>query len=424
MSQLKELLDQNNGVLRLGGKVVEGGRIIKPSEGAGGNYQARFYNHGHRFPRINDLSLEPDGIKRDELENCWDERWLFATNPIEQEGAAPDEGLSWIMNNEGTLLLGTFLDAIRENPAGMLGEEYCARMQGDWTNKENLPMFELLTKLLDIGDYINNHLHPLKDEMYVILQPLNPEFPLKLGYRSDLTETDIREKIAEEAAGNGDGSILKAMRWYRPKPGMSVYVRRGMHHAPVGFVLELQRPLDDFRLIQLYHTILKKQFDADLMLRGDATIDGTYADTNWPMCFFERYEEAFFYEHEVISGCGDDVRVRWVAHPNRSHLWSGKSVEILPNRTYTPREEGPYGLFVSKGQGTVNGLEAEADNFRRDEFVVADQGAKEGITLEAGAQGMTCYLLFPRGVHRRDLVYNTLPKFVGMLDGTGIQIKE
>jgi len=419
-SMARELLEENKGVVRLGGKVNERGRVIDASTGmpAGGNFQARFYSHGKRLKGINDHESSPVA---NELRNYWDSRWLFSTTNIIQDGALPDDGLSYVMNNEGMLLLETLQALILEDPLYVLGGSYCSRMREKWTTGE--PGFEVLVKILDIGDYINNEVHPEKDEMYVILQPLDPEFPLRLGYKSDLTETDVRDMIIEEAKGNGDGSILRAMKSYMPRPGMSVYVRRGMHHAPAGLLLELQRPLDDFRLIQLYHTILKKRFDINQMLREDTTLDGTFKDTNWPMCSFEKYEEAFFYEHGLIGGCGDDVRVRWVAHPNRSHLWSGKSVEILPNKTYTPKEEGPYGLFVWKGSGTVNGLEAQGEDFRRDELFVADQGAKEGITLEAGAQGMTCYQLFPRGVHEEALIYAQEP-FKGMLKEANIKVEE
>ena len=381
------------------------------------NFQARFYRDGGRFPGVN----RGDGMPVDELGNFIDERWLFSITRIEQEGASGEDGLSTVADEDGSPLC--TLDAlVRAHPDVMLGADYVAAHGGP-----GVAIFELLAKILDIGsrpdDRINCHIHPRKDEAYYYPSIHGQDdVYLAMGFFGG-TRDRVRQCLENAVKGERVDSILHLQPHFRLKVGSGWHVYAGMPHSPVGYVFELQRPRDDFRLLQLYHRGQDKLFEPDLLLRGDESVEAAMADIDWAMAENPYIWHLFHVEPERIEGTSvaGVVEERWVFNPNRTRLWSGKEVVLEPRKAYTSREQGAYGLFVFTGEGIVAGLDVAAGDPKRDELFVSHRAATAGVEVTNTGDGpLVFYTFFPADVNTVPLLYDD-QRFREWMAVTGIE---
>jgi mannose-6-phosphate isomerase len=133
-------------------------------------------------------------------------------------------------------------DAVAADPVPWLGADHVARYGADTM---------LLVKLLDAGERLPVHVHPLvefahshlgrqhgKAEAWCILDGGE----IHLGFRREVSRADLDRWVAEQDTG----AMLQAMHVITVRPGDSVYVPAGLPHA-IGeglFLVEIQEPED------------------------------------------------------------------------------------------------------------------------------------------------------------------------------------
>ncbi|MBV8381940.1 MAG: hypothetical protein JOZ63_05005, partial [Planctomycetaceae bacterium] len=180
-----------------------------------------------------------------------DERWLASTTPAANEGAPPDEGLSYIIHDGDRF---TLKDAIDLNGPEMIG----ARI---WDTYTRWPVF---SKLFDNLGPIPHHMHQNaeqaaklgregKPESYYFPPQLNwtgNHFPYSfMGLEPGTTKADIRRCL--ERWEEGDNGILDCSKAYRLKPGTGWLIPPCVLHAPGSLVTyEPQWGSDVFAMYQ------------------------------------------------------------------------------------------------------------------------------------------------------------------------------
>lgn len=161
-----------------------------------------------------------------------DERWFASTTPAANEGAPPDEGLSYAVF-EGQRF--TLRDAVACLGADIVGEEI-------WNQYKRWPVY---SKFFDNMGPIPHHMHQSQEQAQLVGQEGKPEsyyfppqmnnvgnnfpytfFGLELGTRKE----DVRRCI--ERWNEGDNGILDLSKAYRLKPGTGWLVGPCILHAP------------------------------------------------------------------------------------------------------------------------------------------------------------------------------------------------
>jgi hypothetical protein len=81
----------------------------------------------------------------------------------------------------------------------------------------------------------------------------------------------------------------------------------------------------------------------------------------------------------------EGYRESWIVY--KSEYFSAKELTVLPGRSATIRDEGPYGAIVVQGHGVLGSLEIEAPGLirfgemTRDEVFVSAKAAKQGVAI-------------------------------------------
>ena len=102
-------------------------------------------------------------------------------------------------------------------------------------------------------------------------------------------------------------------------------------------------------------------------------IGGAHFRRPRPVKPFEEMESEGYLEHWVVYG---------------SEYVSAKELTVLPGRTVTVRDAGPYGLIMVQGHGRMGVWPIEAPALIRfgqlthDEYFVSYPAAREGVTIQ------------------------------------------
>jgi hypothetical protein len=76
---------------------------------------------------------------------------------------------------------------------------------------------------------------------------------------------------------------------------------------------------------------------------------------------------------------------KWIAYGNE--FFAAKELTVLPGRTATIQDAGPYGFITLQGHGTINGQPIETPALIRfgqltyDEYFVAAPASAAGVTI-------------------------------------------
>lgn len=325
-----------------------------------------------------------------------DERWLASTvQPANGPDMEENEGLSSLVCPDGEKVL--LKDAVEVAGDKIVGT----------------PMFSKWKKWPALGKFFDNkgplpfHLHPdseaaarvgaeQKPEAYYFPPQLNQigqDFPHNYyGLEPGTTQDDVRRCL--EKWNQGDNGILDLSKAYRIENGTGWMTPPGVLHAPASVVTyEIQWATDTFSMFQslVDGTVIPwelvvgnvpedKKNDLDYILSmvdWDANLRPDFKKTFFrPPVLLEDTKAAGYEDKWVIYGTsrGEDV-------------FSARELTVFPGASVTIRDNGPSGIIVVQGHGTIGKYEAQFHNYIRfgemtkDEFFVTAGAAEEGYTV-------------------------------------------
>ncbi len=343
-----------------------------------------------------------------------DERWFSSTTPAANEGAAWDEGLSYVVHNgQKACTLKAAIAAEKEN---LIGPEI-------WKKYERWPVY---SKFFDNMGPIPHHMHQNAKQAALVGQQGKPEsyyFPPQLNYTGNnfpytfmglepgTTKKEIRQCL--ERWNQGDNLILNYSKAYRLQPGTGWLIPPCVLHAPGSLVTyEPQWGSDVFGMYQSmvegrrvpWELLVKdvpKQYHHDLdylveQLDWEANVNPTFKDTH--------------YLEPIVSegGAGKGYVDKWVVYGkvDGQELFTAKELTVDPGTKITIKDNGAYGMIAVQGSGTINGHHLQTPAMIRftqltdDEYFVSHGAARDGVTYDnTGTEPLVILRYFGPGVN-------------------------
>lgn len=325
-----------------------------------------------------------------------DERWFASTTPAANEGAPPDEGLSYVVY-EGKRAF-TLRDAIAQDGPRLIGPAI-------WERYRRWPVY---SKFFDNLGPIPHHMHQNNAQAALVGQQGKPEsyyFPPQLnatgnnfpytffGLEPGTTKADVRRCL--ERWDEGDNGILNFSKAYRLQPGTGWLVPPCVLHAPGSLVTyEPQWGSDVFGMYQsmvegrpVPWGLLVKDVPPERHRDLDYLID----QLNW-----EENVDPSFKDHHYLEPIptadtsGEGYTDRWVVYGkvDGQELFSAKELTVNPGVKVTMKDNGAYGLITVQGAGWIGKLRLQTPAMIRfgelteDEVFVTHDAARAGVMFE------------------------------------------
>jgi hypothetical protein len=323
-----------------------------------------------------------------------DERWFSSTTPAANEGAPPDEGLSYVVHENKRAF--ALREAIAVEGPRLVGE----RM---WEKYQRWPVY---SKFFDNMGPIPHHMHQNNQQAALVGQQGKPEsyyFPPQLnaignnfpytfmGLEPGTTKADIVRCL--KRWNEGDNGILNYSKAYRLQPGTGWLIPPCLLHAPGSLVTyEPQWGSDVFGMYQsmvegraVPWSLLTKDFPREKHQDIEYLVDAL----DW-----EKNVDPQFKEHNYLEPIGAAKGDRWVdrwivyGKVNGEELFSAKELTLEPGAKATLKDNGAYGLIAVQGSGKIgkHPLQTPAmirfGELTEDEYFVSHSAATGGIAFE------------------------------------------
>jgi hypothetical protein len=327
-----------------------------------------------------------------------DERWFASTTKADNGPlTTPDEGLSYIVWEDGGMTHRVLLiDAVRDLGADLLGERIW-KAYGRW------PMY---SKFFDNRDPLPHHLHQREEHASLVGMQPKPEayfFPTQLnnhggtfphtffGLEPGTTKDQVRHSL--EIWSQGDNKITNLSKAMRLELGTGWYVPAGLLHAPGSLcTYEPQWASDVFAMFQ--SLVAEMPIDWAFLVKNvpeekHQDLDYLVSMVDWEANTVSNIKEVYF-RPPVPVGDMDAMKdsgyvEKWITYGNE--FFAAKELTVLPGRTVTIKDSGPYGFITMQGHGTVNGQPIETPALIRvgqlsyDEYFVSAAAAEAGVTI-------------------------------------------
>ncbi len=327
-----------------------------------------------------------------------DERWLASTTKADNGPlTTPDEGLSYVVyGNEDKPQKVLLKDVVEELGPKLLGEEL-------WNRYHRWPVY---SKFFDNKGPLPHHLHQKQEHAALVGMEQKPEayyFPLQLNnYGGDFPYTffglepgTTREQVRHclEIWNQGDNHITDLSKAYRLQPGTGWYVPAGVLHAPGSLcTYEPQWASDVFAMFQ--SLVSEVPIDWSLLVKNvpedkHHDLDFLVSMIDWEANTDPNFKEKYFRPPVPVKPIeemeSEGYIEKWVTYGNE--YFAAKELTVLPGRTVTIREAGPYGMIMLQGHGTMGVWPIETPTLIRfgqlthDEYFVSYSAAREGVTI-------------------------------------------
>jgi len=327
-----------------------------------------------------------------------DERWLSSTTrAYNGPETTPDEGLSYVVYGDPNCPQKALLvDVVTDLGERLLGKELWGKY-GKW------PMY---SKFFDNRGPLPHHLHQMQEHAARVGQVHKPEayyFPLQLNnYGADFPHTffglepgTTREQVRHclEIWDQGDNHITDLSRAYRLQPGTGWYVPAGVLHAPGSLcTYEPQWASDVLAMFQ--SLVSEVPTDWSLLVQNvpvelQHDLDYIVSMIDWEANTRPDFKQAYFRPPRPVKSVAEMMEAGyteyWVAYGN--DYVAAKELTVLPGRTVTVRDAGPYGMIMLQGHGRMGVWPIETPTLIRfgqlthDEYFVSCAAAQAGVTI-------------------------------------------
>jgi hypothetical protein len=374
-SLVKQVLNASNGLLRLAPTWVP----------------RSFLMPGRRL-KLAVQDLYAYGAKRGGI----DERWFASTTPAANEGAAWDEGLSYVVQDGKRVF--TLREAIAQQGESLVGPTI-------WERYRRWPVY---SKFFDNMGPIPHHMHQSnaqaalvgqqgKPESYYFPPQLNPtgnDFPYTFfGLEPGTTKADIRRCL--ERWNEGDNGILNYSKAYRLQPGTGWLVPPDVLHAPGSLVTyEPQWGSDVFGMFQ---SMVEGRYVPWELLTKDVPkekhhdFDYLVGQLDWEQNVDPMFKEHHYLEPIPVADTASNGYVdRWIVYGkiDSEELFTAKELTVNPGVKVTIKDRGAYGLIAVQGSGWIGKQRLQTPALIRfgqlteDELFVSYNAAREGVVFD------------------------------------------
>lgn len=291
------------------------------------------------------------------------ERWIASTTVAANEGAPPDEGLSYVTNGGDRF---TLRDAGAALPERLLGPAL-ATEYGRWP---------ALCKLLDYAEPVPFHIHQNRAQAALVGQEAKPEayyFPPQMnaqrggfpytffGLEPGTTPAQVRRCL--EAWDRGDNGILDLSRAYRLAIGTGWLVPPCILHAPGTLVTyEPQWGSDVFAMYQSMvgdRAVSRELLVKDVPPEKRDDLDYLVEQLDWEGNTNPTFKQTHYREPVTAAGGPEapfeDRRVVYGPIGGES-LFSARELTVRPGGTAVIQDGAASGLIAVQGRGRIGGL--------------------------------------------------------------------
>jgi len=324
-----------------------------------------------------------------------DERWFSSTTAADNEGAPPDEGLSYVVHDGKRF---TLRDAVECLGGAIVGEEI-------WNTYKRWPVY---SKFFDNMGPIPLHLHQNTEHAALVGREGKPEayyFPPQLnaignnfpytffGFEPGTTREDIRGCL--ERWNEGDNKILDFSKAYRLQPGTGWLVGPGILHAP-GSLLTYE-PQWGSDVFGMYQSLVEgRDVPWELLVKDMPPDKNDDLDFILDQIDWEGNLDPSFRDHHYLEPIPDgdtesDGYVdQWVCYGTigGEQLFSAKELTVQPGEKIALADKGASGVIVMQGRGRIGNLAVDCPAMIRfgemteDEVFITAEAAQAGVVVE------------------------------------------
>jgi hypothetical protein len=324
-----------------------------------------------------------------------DERWFGSTTVAANEGAPPDEGLSYCVFGKERF---TLKDAIAELGAEVVGDHI-------WDSYSRWPVY---SKFFDNMGPIPHHMHQNAEQAKLVGQEGKPEsyyFPPQMnaiGNNFPYTFFGLEPGTSKQGVvdcldrwNDGDNGILDLSKAYRLKPGTGWLVPPCVLHAPGSLVtFEPQWGSDVFGMYQslvegrpVPRSLLTKDFPEAKHNDNTYLVDAL----DWEGNVNPDFKDSHYLEPiPVAETASEGWMDRWVVYGKvaGAQLFTAKELTVQPGSRCTIKDGGAYGWITVQGEGRIGSLRLQTPAMIRfgamteDEVFVSAKAAAEGVEIE------------------------------------------
>jgi hypothetical protein len=325
-----------------------------------------------------------------------DERWFASTTAAANEGAPPDEGLSYVVH-EGKRVY-TLKDAVAAEGARLVGAPI-------WERYKRWPVY---SKFFDNLGPIPHHMHQNDEQAAKVGQQGKPEsyyFPPQLNYLGNnfpytffglepgTTKGEVRRCL--ERWNVGDNGILNYSKAYRLQPGTGWLVPPCVLHAPGSLVTyEPQWGSDVFGM---YQSLVEGRpvpwglLVKDVPPEKHKDLDYLVEQLDWEANVNPHFKDSHYLEPIPAADSASSGYVdRWIVYGklNGRELFSAKELTVNPGVKVTVKDNGAYGLIAVQGSGKIGKMALQTPAMIRfgelteDEVFVVHDAARQGVVFE------------------------------------------
>ena len=324
-----------------------------------------------------------------------DERWFASTTVATNEGAPPDEGLSYVVVNGKKVF--TLRDAVAELQDELIGKSI-------WKKYERWPVY---SKFFDNMGPIPHHMHQNDKQAKLTGQEGKPEsyyFPPQMnqignnfpytfmGLEPGTTKQDIIDCL--DRWNDGDNGILNHSKAYRLQPGTGWLIPPCVLHAPGSLVTyEPQWGSDVFAMYQsmvegraVPRSLLTKDFPKEKHNNNKYLVEALDWDGNVDPNFKDNH---FLEPVEVAKTDKEGWVDRWIVYGKVAgkQLFTAKELTVQPGAKCVIRDGGAYGWITVQGRGKIGSVELQSPvmirhwEITQDEVFVTAKRAAAGVEV-------------------------------------------